>query len=320
MIKNIASKSFPIAIPNNHEKLLENKVQTNYRTGFVTIVGRPNVGKSTLLNQLVGHKVSITSKKAQTTRHRINGILTDQQAQFVFVDTPGYQTQHLSQLNKLMNHSVKQSLCEVDVVIFVIEALHFDHRDNLVEKILPANKPVILVINKIDKLADREKLLPFIAQIAKDNAYASIVPVSAELKIQLSILIDTIRSYLPEGNPLFNEDVVTDRNERFVAAEVLREKLFRMMGDEIPYAASVIVDHFKHDGNLRKIFVSILVGNANQKAMVIGKNGQKIKIMAEQTRKELEILFGGKVFLDVWIKVKSGWADDASVLKSLGYE
>jgi len=320
MIKKTTSKSLPLATANILEKAPENNAHPNFRTGYIAIIGRPNVGKSTLLNHLIGQKVSITSKRAQTTRHRINGILTDEQAQLIFVDTPGFQTQHLSQLNSMMNRTVMQSLSGIDVVLFVIEAIRFDDRDSLIEKILPANKPVILIINKIDKIADKNNLLPFLEKMAQRYAYASIIPVSAEQEIQLPLLINTIHSYLPEGSPLFGADEVTDRSERFVAAELLREKLFRMMGDEIPYATSVIIDQFKHEGNLRKIYASILVENANQKAIVIGKDGQKLKGMATQARKEMEYFFGGKVFLNVWVKVKSGWADDASVLRSLGYE
>ncbi len=301
------------------KKYLHN-LSPNYRTGYIAIIGRPNVGKSTLLNHLIGQKVSITSKKAQTTRHRISGILTDEQSQFIFVDTPGFQTQHHNQLNNMMNRVVMQSLYEVDVVLFVIEALRYDDRDSLIQKILPVKKPVILIINKIDKLADKKMLLPFLESMAQRFAYASIVPISAEQNIQLPLLINTIRSYMPEGAPHYDADEITDRSERFVAAEFLREKLFRMMGDEIPYATSVIIDQFKQEGNLRKIYASILVENANQKAIVIGKDGHKLKAMATQARKDMEYFFGGKVFLEVWVKVKSGWADDASILRSLGYE
>lgn len=320
MIKKTTSKSLLDATTNILGKAPGNNPYPNYRTGYIAIIGRPNVGKSTLLNHLIGQKVSITSKKAQTTRHRINGILTDAQAQFIFVDTPGFQTQHLSQLNSMMNRVVMQSLNGIDIVLFVIEALRFDDRDKLIQKILPENKPVILIINKIDKVADKNILLPFLEKMSQQYAYASIVPVCAEQQIQLPLLINTIRSYLPEGSPLFGADEITDRSERFVAAELLREKLFRMMGEEIPYATSVIIDQFKHEGSLRKIYASILVENASQKAIVIGKDGQKLKGMATQARKEMEYFFGSKVFLNVWVKVKSGWADDASVLRSLGYE
>jgi GTP-binding protein Era len=220
----------------------------------------------------------------------------------------------------MMNRVVTQSLKEVDVVLFVIESLHFDDRDQLLIKILPTNTPVILVINKIDSLVDKTQLLPFIKEMAEIFAYAAIIPVSAEQENQLPALIDTIRSHIPEGSPLYDENDVTDRSERFVAAELIREKLFRLMGDEIPYATSVAIDQFKMDGKLRRIHATILVDKANQKGIVIGKNGEKLKLIASQARKEMETFFGGKVFLEVWVKVKSGWADDAHVLKSLGYE
>jgi len=292
----------------------------NFQTGYIAIVGRPNVGKSTLLNHLVGQKVSITSRKAQTTRHRINGILTDKQSQFIFVDTPGFQMKHTNRLNNMMNRVVTQSLKEVDVVLFIIEALHFDDRDKLILKLLPKNKPVILVMNKIDNVADKKQLLPFLDEMAKCFAFDSMVPISAEKKIQLPDLLNSIRPHLPQGVPLYDEDNITDRNERFVAAELVREKLFRLMGDEIPYATSVVIEEFKIEGSLRRIHASIIVEKANQKAIVIGKNGEKLKAIGTQARKEMEKFFGSKVFLQIWVKVKSGWADDSKVLRSLGYD
>ena len=297
-----------------------NNNHANFQTGFIAIVGRPNVGKSTLLNNFVGQKVSITSRKAQTTRHRINGILTDKQSQFIFVDTPGFQMKHTNRLNSMMNRVVTQSLKEVDVVLFIIEALHFDDRDKLILKLLPNNKPVILVINKIDHVADKKLLLPFLEEMAKCFAFDSMVPISAEKKIQLPNLLDSIRPHLPQGVPLYDEDDITDRNERFVAAELVREKLFRLMGDEIPYATSVVIEEFKIEGSLRRIHASIIVEKANQKAIVIGKNGEKLKAIGTQARKEMEKFFGSKVFLQIWVKVKSGWADDSKVLRSLGYD
>ncbi|PTR05210.1 GTP-binding protein Era [Nitrosospira sp. Nsp5] len=296
----------------------------DYRSGYVAIVGRPNVGKSTLLNNLVGQKVSITSRKSQTTRHRINGILTDAQSQFIFVDTPGFQKQHTNRLHNTMNRTVIQSMRDVDVVILVIEALRFDDRDKLVVKLLPAmdspDKPVILVVNKVDRLADKSQLLPFLEKMAKEYAFAAIIPMSAEKGIQLADLIRTVRSYLPQNPPLFDENEVTDRSEQFIAAELVREKLFRLLGEEIPYSTSVIIDQFTMEGELRKIHASIIVDRSNQKAIVIGKDGEKLKLIATQARKDMEQNFGGKVFLKVWVKVKSGWADDARALKSLGYE
>ncbi len=297
---------------------------SDYRCGYVAIVGRPNVGKSTLLNSLIGQKVSITSKKSQTTRHRINGILTDAQSQFIFVDTPGFQTRHTNRLNSVMNRTVTQSMRDVDVVILVIEALRFDDRDKLVTKLLPESnnqgKPVILVINKVDRLRDKSQLLPFLEKMAKEYTFAAIVPVSAEQGTQLPDLINTIRLYLPQNPPVFGEDEVTDRSERFLAAELVREKLFRLLGEEIPYSTSVVIDQFTTEGELRKIHASIIVDKSNQKAIVIGKDGEKLKIIGTQARKDMEKSFGGKVYLEVWVKVKSGWADDAQVLKNLGYE
>jgi len=291
----------------------------NYRTGYIAIIGRPNVGKSTLLNNLVGQKVSITSKKAQTTRHCINGILTDEQSQFIFVDTPGFQTRHTNRLNSLMNRTVTQSMRDVDVVIFVIEALHFDERDRLVLKLLPIDRPVILVINKIDQLADKSRLLPFLEKMAKEFAFAAMVPVSAQDRMQLPELLSTIRPYLPENQPLFNPDEATDRSERFIAAELIREKLFRLTGEEIPYSASITIDKFTTEGELRKIHACIIVDKAGHKAIIIGKDGEKLKAIATQARKDMERVFGGKVYLEVWVKVKTGWADNAQMLKSLGY-
>ena len=297
---------------------------SDHRCGYVAIVGRPNVGKSTLLNSLVGQKVSITSKKSQTTRHRINGILTDAQSQFIFVDTPGFQTRHTNRLNSGMNRTVTQSMRDVDVVIVVIEALRFDDRDKLVMKLLPVNnkqgKPVILVINKVDRLRDKSQLLPFLEKMAKEYTFTAIVPVSAEQGTQLPDLINTIRLYLPQNPPVFGEDEVTDRSERFIAAELVREKLFRLLGEEIPYSTSVVIDQFTTEGELRKIHASIIVDKANQKAIVIGKDGEKLKVVGTQARKDMEKIFGSKVYLEVWVKVKSGWADDAQVLKNLGYE
>ena len=251
-----------------------------HHTGYIAIIGRPNVGKSTLLNHLVGQNVSITSKKAQTTRHRINGILTDEQSQFIFVDTPGFQTRHMNRLNSVMNRAVTQSMHDVDVVLFVIEAICFDERDAQVLKLLPVDKPVILVINKVDRLADKSKLLPFLAKLSKEFAFSAMVPISAEHGTQLPELICTIRPYLPESPFLFREDEITDRSERFIAAELVREKLFRLMWDEIPYSVSVAIDQFTVESGLRRIHASIIVDRANQKAMIIGKNGEELKAVA----------------------------------------
>ena len=292
----------------------------DFRTGYIAIIGRPNVGKSTLLNKLLQQKISITSRKAQTTRFRINGILTDQQTQFVFVDTPGFQTQYTNRLNAAMNRVVTQSMQDVNVILFVIEAMRFDERDMAALKILPENVPVILVVNKIDKLADKKQLLPFLKEVAKAFTFADIIPVSAMHKVQLPDLLNVIRGYLPVSPPMFGQDEVTDRSERFIAGEFIREKLFRLVGDEIPYSTSVVVDQFKQEDQLYKVYATILVEKPNQKAIIIGKKGEKLKQIATQARQDMELLLGGKVYLEVWVKVKSGWADSESVLRNLGYE
>ena len=292
----------------------------NFHSGFIAIVGRPNVGKSTLLNHLIGQKISITSRKAQTTRHRITGILTEDKTQFVFVDTPGFQTQHTNALNRSMNRVVTSSLREVNVVLFVLEARHFDERDQQVMELLPQDRPVILVINKADLLENKAELLPFIEKISALRHFAAIVPVSARQGKQLDTLLDAIRPYIPEGEHLYAEDEITDRNERFLAAELLREKVFRFTGEELPYSVSVVIEQFKLEGKLRRIHAAILVDKEAHKAMLIGSKGEKLKEIATQARLDMEKLFDGKVFLEVFVKVRSGWADSAQMLKSLGYE
>ncbi len=295
------------------------KPETPFRAGFIAIVGRPNVGKSTLLNALVGEKISITSRKPQTTRHRIVGIHGDDTAQWVFVDTPGFQLQHRNALNRAMNRTVTEALSSVDVVVFVVEALHYDQRDEQVKKLLPSNRPVILVINKTDTVKEKERLLPFIERMAQEFPFAAIVPTSAQTKSQIKDLLETIRPLLPEGAPLYDQDDLTDRSERFLAAEAVREKIFRLLGDEVPYSTSVMIEKFEQEGNLRRIHAAIIVDKEGQKGILIGKGGEKLKAIGSQARKDLERLFGGKVFLEVWVKVKSGWADDERAVKSLGY-
>lgn len=291
---------------------------TDFRTGFIAIVGRPNVGKSTLLNVLVGQKISITSKKPQTTRHRITGIHSDETTQFIFVDTPGFQLEHKNALNRAMNKSVTSTLSSVDVVLFVIEALHFDERDKRVMKLLPSSRPVILVINKIDTVAEKSELLPFIERMSKEFPFAEIVPVTAE-NAKIDDLPKAIRSYLSEAPPMYDVEDVTDRNERFLAAEIIREKIFRLLGEEVPYSTSVMIEKFTQEGNLRRIHASVIVDKAGQKAILIGKGGEKMKAISTQARKDMEKLFDGKVYLEVWVKIKSGWADDERAVKSLGY-
>ncbi len=291
-----------------------------FRAGFVAIVGRPNVGKSTLLNRLIGQKISIVSSKAQTTRHRVTGILTEAGVQFVFVDTPGFQTHHRNALNRSMNRTVSQVLADVDLVFFVIEAGRFSDDDRKVLGVIPESSRVILVINKVDQLKDKSRLLPYIDELRQLRDFTEIVPLSAEKGRNIDSLIKAATPLLPVGRPMFEEDAVTDRSERFLAAEFLREKLFRLLGDELPYGIAVEIEKFEVEGNLRRIFAAVVVDKAGHKSMVIGHGGEKLKRISSEARVELEKLFDGKVYLEVWVKVKSGWADDERALKSLGYE
>ncbi|BAL25136.1 GTPase Era [Azoarcus sp. KH32C] len=305
----------------NPDNISQSEGSSNgFRTGFVAIVGRPNVGKSTLLNRLIGQKISIVSRKAQTTRHRVTGILTNDDAQFVFVDTPGFQTKHRNALNRSMNRTVSQVLGDVDLVFFVIEAGRFGEDDRKVVDVLPQGAKVVLVINKVDRLVDKSALLPFIARMNEVFPFAEIVPLSAERGTNVDELLKAVTPLLPEGQPMYGADEVTDRSERFLAAEFLREKLFRLLGDELPYGIAVEIEKFETEGNLRRIFAAVVVDRASHKGIVIGKGGEQLKRIASEARVELEQLFDGKVFLEVWVKVKSGWADDERALKSLGYE
>lgn len=292
----------------------------NFRTGYLAVIGRPNVGKSTLMNCLVGAKVSITSKKAQTTRHRIHGVLTTADNQFIFVDTPGFQTSHTNALNRLMNRSVTSSFADVDVILLVIEAGRWGAGEETLMAMLPTEKPIILVINKIDRLADKAKLLPFIAQVSALHTFNEIVPLSAEKGVGTEALLAAVAKYLPVMPPIFDADDITDRSERFLAAEILREKLFRNLGEELPYGLAVEIEKFEQEGELRRIFAAIIVDRSAHKVMVIGKEGERLKRISTDARKDMEKLFGGKVWLEAWIKVKTGWADDERALKSLGYE
>jgi len=291
-----------------------------FRVGYIAIVGRPNVGKSTLLNHLIGEKISITSRKAQTTRHRVVGIRTDEEAQYIFVDTPGFQLSYRNALNRVMNQSVTQALADVDVVLFVIEACRFDDRDAQVAKLLPRDRPLILVMNKIDQLEDKRRLLPFTQQLSTRFSFSAIVPVSAEKGQQLPELLEEIRQKLPEGAPMFEKDAITDRSERFLAAEIVREKVFRLLGEEVPYGIAVEIERFTIEGRMRRIQAAIIADRPGQKAIIIGQRGEKIKRIGSDARQDMERLFDGKVHLELWVKVRSGWADSARAVKSLGYE
>ena len=291
----------------------------DFRCGHVAIVGRPSVGKSTLMNALVGAKISITSKKPQTTRHRIVGIATDAAAQFVFVDTPGFQTQHRSRLNEHLNRAVRESLSDVDVVVLVLDATRISAADRAVVRLLPARVPVVAAVNKVDLLADKAVLLPRLAEIAALHAFAAIVPVSAERGTQLPALRAEIAKLLPVSAPLYPEDDLTDRDERFLAAEFIREKIFRLLGDEVPYATTVGIEQFVVDGSLRRIHATVYVDKPGQRALLLGEGGARMKAIATQARAEMERLFGGKVYLEVWVRVKRGWADTDASLARFGY-
>jgi len=292
----------------------------DFRTGLVAIVGRPNVGKSTLLNALVGQKLSITADKPQTTRHRINGVLTMEQAQYIFVDTPGYQTRHKNALNRTLNRTVRGVLNDVNVVLLVIEPLRFGAEDQQVLELIPESVPLILVLNKLDTVKGRDKLLPFVAQLAQQRSFAAVVPVSASKGKHLQELLAEIKQYLPVAEPMFDPEDLTDRPVRFLAAELIREKVFRLVGDELPYTSTVIIDKFEEGETLQRIFATVLVENDNQKAILIGAQGERMKRIASEARADLEKLLGSKVYLEVWVKVKSGWADTEASVRAYGYE
>lgn len=294
-------------------------MKQSFRCGTVAIVGRPNVGKSTLLNHILGMKLAITSRKAQTTRHRLLGIHTTEDTQFVFVDTPGFQQKHLNALNKTLNKTVTTVLTEVDVVLFVIEPMKLGDADRKVLELLPKDKPVILVVNKADLMGDKNNLLPLIQDFDLLHPFVGIIPVSAKKSLHLDELLETTRGYLPEQAAMYGEDELTDKTERFLAAEMIREKIFRLLGDEVPYSVTVEIEKFETVKNLKRIFAAIIVDKDSQKPMLIGKNGEKMKQISTEARQDMEKLFDSKVYLETWVKVKGGWADDERALKSLGY-
>ena len=294
--------------------------ETPYHCGFVAIVGRPNVGKSTLMNHLIGQKISITSKKAQTTRHRVTGIRTESTAQYVFVDTPGFQTHHRSALNDVLNKSVRETLSSVDCVLFLVEALRWTQADRDILPLLPKNAPVILVVNKLDKAKDKLALEDFITRVRDDFEFSGVEAVSAKHGQRLAELLLQVEPHLPESVALYPEDMVTDKSQRFLAAEIVREKLFRYLGEELPYSMNVEVEQFEMDGELHRIHIAVLVDKEGQKGILIGKGGEKLKKICTEARLDMETLFDGKVFLQVWVKVKSGWADDVRFLKEFGLD
>ena len=290
------------------------------RCGLVAIVGRPNVGKSTLLNALVGQKISITSRKAQTTRHRITGVRTEGSTQIVFVDTPGFQTQHSTALNRNLNRTVRGALADVDLVLFLVEAARFGPDDAKVMALLPSDKPAVLVANKLDAVQRRNDMLPWLKAMQERHSFAEFVPMSAHKLDDVKRLCDIITPYLPLQAWMYEADALTDRSDRFLAAELIREKLFRLTGDELPYAATVVIDKFEEAGNLRRIAATIVVERDAHKGMVIGEGGERLKRIGSEARQDLERLLQAKVFLEIWVKVRSGWADSEEHLRSYGYE
>lgn len=290
-----------------------------YRCGHVAIVGRPSVGKSTLMNALIGEKLSITSKKPQTTRYRILGIETTAQAQIAYVDTPGFQTRHRSPLNDRLNRAVREALAGVDVVVLVLDAARVTDADRQVARLLPVQRPVVAAVNKVDLLPDKAALLPRMAEIAQLFAFAAIVPVSAERGTQLPALREEIVARLPESPPLYPNDDMTDRDERFLAAEFIREKIFRLLGDEVPYATTVAIDAFALEGTLRRIRATVYVDKPSQRGILLGEGGSRMKAIATQARQDMERLFGGKVFLEIFVRVKRGWAATDASLARFGY-
>ncbi|MES2993882.1 MAG: GTPase Era [Pseudomonadota bacterium] len=290
------------------------------RCGLVAIVGRPNVGKSTLLNALVGQKVSITSAKAQTTRHRITGIRTVDDAQFVFVDTPGFQTKHAAALNRTLNRTVTGVLSDVDVVLFVVEAGRFGLDDAKVLALMQPGKPVFLIANKLDTVVRRADLAPWLKGMQERHAFAEFVPLSAKKDADVQRLLGIVKPYLPVQPWFYEEDALTDRTDKFLASEIIREKLFRLTGDELPYTSTVVIDKFEEEGDLRRIAATIVVERDSHKGIVIGNGGERLKRIGSEARQELEKLMDAKVFLELWVKVRSGWADDEAHLRSYGYE
>ena len=295
------------------------------RCGLVAIVGKPNVGKSTLLNALVGQKISITSRKAQTTRHRITGIRTEGATQFVFVDTPGFQTRHNTALNKSLNKTVLGAVGDVDLVLFVVEAGMFNTADAKVLALLKPNVPVLLIANKLDAINRREDLAPWLKEMQERHPFTEFVPMSAKNAKDIERLMGYCEKYLPEQAWWYAEDELTDRSEKFLASEIVREKLFRFTGDELPYTSTVVIDKFEEErsrsaNRMIRIAATIVVEREGHKAMVIGDKGERLKRIGTEARQELEKLMDAKVFIELWVKVRSGWADDEARVRSFGYE
>jgi GTP-binding protein Era len=293
---------------------------STHRCGTIGIAGRPNTGKSSLLNRLVGEKLSIVSSKPQTTRHLITGILTRDDCQYVFVDAPGQQARARSTLHRALNRRATEAARDSDIALFVVEAMRFTPEDHAVLERIPKEQKVIVVVNKIDLVKSRAQMIPFLERLSKLRDFHAVVPVSAHTGKNVPELLKVLREALPEAPAAYPPEQLTDRDERFFAAELLREKLFMEMGEELPYRCEVVIESFKEEGRLRRIEATILVERESQKAMVVGAGGARLKRMGTAARKDMERMFGGKVYLGTWVKVRRAWTDDARVLRQLGYD
>ena len=291
-----------------------------HRCGTIGLAGRPNTGKSSLLNRLVGEKVSIVSRRAQTTRHLITGILTTPDCQYIFVDAPGQQSKAINTLNRRLNRRATEAARDADVALFVVEALRFGPDDHAVLERIPQDQRIVVAVNKVDTVKHSAQLLPYLERLSQTRNFAAIVPVSAKSGKNIAALMKALRDALPEGEAIYPPDQLTDRDERFFAAELLREKLFEEMGAEMPYRCEVVIDSFKEEGRLRRIEATILVERDSQKPIVLGAGGSRLKKMATAARKDMEKLFGGKVYLGTFVKVRKSWTDDVRILHQLGYD
>ncbi len=291
-----------------------------FRCGTVAIVGQPNVGKSTLLNALVGQKISITSRRPQTTRQRITGISTTPLAQLIFVDTPGFQTEYQSTLNRSMNRTISRSLQETDIVLWMLDAAKLDDSSSALLKSVPSGTPLLIALNKIDRVSDKRGLLPRLQQLQEQFHPAAIIPISAKTGYQIDVLREALIRELPEREQIYANDELTTVASRVLAAEMVREKLFRTLGAELPYSVAVETEKFEEDGRMYRIHATILVDKDSQKAIVIGNKGEKLKAIGTAARHDMEKLFGTKVYLELWVKVRQGWAEDRATLKRIGME
>jgi len=292
-----------------------------FKSGYVAIIGRPNVGKSTLINRVLGQKLCITSRRPQTTRHRILGIKTEDDGQLIYVDTPGLHISDKRAMNRYMNRAAASSIDDVDVILFVVDGMNWtDEDENVLERLKNSAKaPVILVINKMDKLADKDTMLPHIEKLSAEFDFARVLPISARKGINVDQLETEIKKLMPEGELIFPEDQLTDRSSRFLAAELVREKLFRHLGQELPYSITVEIEQFDDEKGMYRIGAVIYVERDGQKAIVIGKKGELLKSVGKDARLEMQSLFGRKVFLRLWVKVREGWGDNERMMKNLGY-